>query len=44
MDHLYVSTYCQHGQHGDCRLTCKICSAPCLCPCHRPVTQPRADR
>lgn len=33
--HLYTSTYCQHAQHSDCRLTCKVCSAPCLCPCHR---------
>jgi hypothetical protein len=34
MIHLYVSTYCQHEQHSDCRLSCKICKAPCLCPCH----------
>lgn len=33
--HLYVSTYCQHGLHDDCRLTCKICESGCLCPCHR---------
>jgi hypothetical protein len=31
----YVSTYCIHDKHGDCRLTCKHCKAPCLCPCHR---------
>ena len=30
----YFSTYCQHGDHEDCRLTCKTCSAPCLCSCH----------
>ena len=30
----YVSTYCMHEQHDDCRLTCKICHAPCLCYCH----------
>lgn len=34
--HLYISTYCQHTLHGDCRLTCKVCSAPCLCPCGHP--------
>lgn len=33
-DHLYVSTYCQHRRHNDCRLTCKLCAAHCLCPCH----------
>jgi len=33
--HYYVSTYCQHEQHADCRLACKLCDAPCLCPCHR---------
>jgi len=32
--HLYVSTYCQHELHGDCRLACKHCHASCLCPCH----------
>jgi hypothetical protein len=32
--HPYVSTYCQHGEHGDCRLACKVCGAICLCPCH----------
>jgi hypothetical protein len=36
-EHKYVSTYCQHDRHGDCRLTCKVCQAPCLCPCHRGV-------
>jgi hypothetical protein len=29
--HGYMSTYCQHGQHDDCRLTCKCCGAPCVC-------------
>jgi hypothetical protein len=30
----YVSTYCIHGAHSDCRLTCKLCGAPCRCSCH----------
>jgi hypothetical protein len=32
--HVYWSTYCLHGYHEDCRLTCKICDAPCVCVCH----------
>jgi hypothetical protein len=37
--HFYVSTYCQHEHedeslHAQCRLTCKICTAPCSCPRH----------
>lgn len=32
--HLYTSTYCQHEQCGSCRLWCKVCYSPCLCPCH----------
>lgn len=35
MNHRYVSTYCQHDWHSDCRLTCKVCGADCLCQCHR---------
>ena len=31
----YLSTYCFHERHGDCRLTCKGCEAPCRCACHR---------
>ncbi len=31
----YTSTYCIHGNHADCRMTCKTCKAPCLCKCHR---------
>lgn len=27
----YVSTYCIHGNHDACRLTCKTCDAPCRC-------------
>lgn len=34
IEHLYISTYCQHVQHEDCRLHCKICFHRCLCPCH----------
>lgn len=46
MTHLYVSTGCQHGEHGYCAgperadggdklpATCKFCQASCLCPCH----------
>lgn len=30
----YTSTYCIHELHEDCRLTCKTCQLPCLCPCH----------
>lgn len=33
--HKYVSTYCVHDLHQDCRLSCKHCEAPCLCPCHK---------
>lgn len=32
--HRYLSTYCVHGQHEMCRLSCKVCKAPCLCECH----------
>lgn len=45
VNHLYVSTGCQHGRHDYCALTegaagekrpakCKFCPALCLCPCH----------
>lgn len=33
-DHIYLSTYCFHGEHDSCRLVCKMCSAPCVCACH----------
>lgn len=29
--HGYLSTYCQHGLHDDCKRTCKVCGSPCLC-------------
>jgi hypothetical protein len=31
----YFSTYCVHGDHGHCRVTCKTCLEPCRCSCHR---------
>ena len=45
VNHLYVSTACQHAIHEYCKssegargpkkaMTCKFCSARCLCPCH----------
>jgi hypothetical protein len=41
VEHLYVSTGCQHGVHDYCAKSdtkkpaeCKFCAAPCLCPCH----------
>jgi hypothetical protein len=43
--HAYISTYCQHGQHDDCRLTCKCCDAPCLCSgCLHVVPEPETAR
>lgn len=33
--HWYVSTACQHGRHGECRLVCKFCPAPCRDPWHQ---------
>jgi hypothetical protein len=32
--HRYLSTYCLHGDHEACRLTCKLCAAACVCSCH----------
>lgn len=32
--HIYLSTYCIHGNHEACRLTCKTCEQPCVCGCH----------
>lgn len=31
----YFSTACLHLKHGECRGTCKFCSRPCGCECHR---------
>lgn len=31
----YTSTYCIHGLHDQCRLTCKTCDEGCQCDCHR---------
>jgi hypothetical protein len=41
----YFSTYCLHADHLNCRLTCKICDAPCRCPCHAevPASDERGD-
>lgn len=41
--HDYLSTACFHNVHGECRLECKFCAAPCRCSCHRmtPVREPR---
>ena len=33
-EHIYLSTYCVHGNHEACRLTCKTCEQPCVCGCH----------
>jgi hypothetical protein len=30
----YTSTYCIHGEHAACRMTCKTCDAACRCDCH----------
>jgi DNA-binding CsgD family transcriptional regulator len=32
----YTSTYCIHGDHSHCRMTCKTCGSQCLCQCHKP--------
>lgn len=34
IEHPYTSTYCLHELHDRCRLTCKMCAAPCRCVCH----------
>lgn len=31
----YFSTYCIHGLHDRCRLTCKHCDRSCRCDCHQ---------
>jgi hypothetical protein len=44
--HDYVSTFCFHELHSDCRLTCKTCTSYCLCQCHkvyRPQEEHRAS-
>lgn len=38
--HGYTSTYCVHGDHDACRLTCKTCVSPCACPKHQDNTLP----
>jgi hypothetical protein len=27
----YISTYCLHGFHGECRMSCKVCGMKCHC-------------
>lgn len=46
-EHVYLSTSCLHGEHDYCQAplvdadrrkvpaTCKFCSTPCVCECHR---------
>lgn len=34
IDHKYLSTACHHVRHDLCRLVCKFCEVPCMCPCH----------
>lgn len=29
--HRYWSTHCRHGNHADCKGSCKICGSPCIC-------------
>lgn len=41
--HHYVSTYCLHGNHGACRLTCKSCPAECACDCGHPTSETGDD-
>lgn len=31
--HDYLSTACLHGNHAECRVVCKFCSAECRCDC-----------
>lgn len=40
--HRYMSTYCQHGRHNNCRQVCKCCDAPCVCSdcVHTPTETP----
>lgn len=38
--HDYLSTYCWHEDHDDCRQKCKTCKRPCRCGCHRTEQTP----
>lgn len=31
MSHVYLSTYCLHGLHDDCKRSCKTCKSKCIC-------------
>lgn len=33
-DHIFLSSYCVHGEHLTCRAFCIVCAAPCVCSCH----------
>lgn len=35
--HRYWSTHCRHGNHADCKGSCKICASPCICSCPHPT-------
>lgn len=37
----YVSSYCIHEDHENCRLTCKTCKDPCRCHCHGGTHDPQ---
>lgn len=39
----YTGTYCIHGLHEQCKLVCKTCEAPCLCPCGHPGEKEGTD-
>jgi hypothetical protein len=42
----YISTYCLHGFHGDCRMSCKVCGMKCHCARRheKPPSQQEAER
>lgn len=43
-EHLYLCTYCWHGNHTECRRVCKSCAAMCLCtsgPHGQPTARPQ---
>jgi hypothetical protein len=40
--HIYRSTAYHHGLHARCRKSCKFCSVPCNCPCHKGAQLPEA--
>lgn len=40
--HRYWSTHCRHGNHADCKGSCKICASACVCAgcTHQPGREP----